>query len=626
VGEAVSGKDTSKGIAHDRSVTTAEENGREFFSTAKPPRPQRAFAFFASLRFIFGGGNLMLTQTGALGIIVETDVSVPMRDGVVLRANVFRPDAAGQFPGLLVRTPYGKGAEGYERYVRAGYVVVTQDTRGRYASEGDFVPFSVEDTGDAEDGYDSVEWLSQQPYCNGKVGTMGCSYNAWMQWKLAPLRPPHLKALCAYSIPVELTEVDWPGAFRPARRVHWWMNTIAPDLRRRKNLPGPHTPEEARKIWHELEHGRWLTFMPWLELPRYLPKGLAEYAEDWLCHPNRKAWRFAEAHHEVEIPNLDFSGWFDHCNGSIGHLSGMQRNARTETARKQSKLVIGPWNHVGLGQRKSGDLDFGPQAQLDLDGMIVRWFDHWLNGMENGVDREPSVRYFVMGSSKWKVASTWPPEGKERAVWYLGSSGDANQVTGSGRLIEATPGDKEPCDSYVYDPNDPVPTLWTRDLFTAPSDRRSLEYRKDVLYYCTAPLEEEVEVVGNPQVVLYASSSAPDTDFFARLVDEAPEGPALEICYGMVRARHRNSLDREELLTPGEVTEFRITLGPTACRFLKGHRIRLEITSSDFPNFDRNHNTGGNDLAEKELVSARQAVFHSKEYPSHLMVMVERAP
>lgn len=193
-------------------------------------------------------------------------------------------------------------------------------------------------------------------------------------------------------------------------------------------------------------------------------------------------------------------------------------------------------------------------------------------------------------------------------------------------MIEATPGDEEHCDSYVYDPNDPVPTLWTRDLFTAPSDRRSLEYRQDILYYCTAPLEEEVEVVGNPQVVLYASSSAPDTDFFARLVDEAPEGPAFESCYGMVRARHRNSLDREELLTPGEVTEFRIALGPTACRFLKGHRIRLEITSSDFPNFDRNHNTGGNDLAEKELVSARQTVFHSREYPSHLMVMVEPAP
>ena len=567
-------------------------------------------------------------ESGALGVVLEEDVEVPMRDGVILRANVFRPDAAGEFPGLLVRTPYGKAKGGHGRYVRAGYVVVTQDARGRYASDGEYVPFTVEHTGDAEDGYDTVEWLARQPYCNGRIGTMGGSYNAWMQWELARLRPPHLVAMCAYTIPLELTEVDWWGGFRPGRRVKWWFTTIAPDLRRRQGLPGPHTPTEARKIWDELEHGRWLGFMPWLDLPRYLPSGLSEYVEDWLRHPHRRAWRFSEIHNQVEVPNLDFSGWYDHCGGTMCHLAGMQQNARTEVARAQTKLIVGPWNHPGLGKREITGIDFGLQAQVDLTDLITRWFDHWLKGLDNGVDREPAMRYFVMGSGKWKSADTWPPRGLETVDYHLGSDGDAGRVEGTGVLTRASRGE-EPWDAYTYDPHDPVPTLWTRDLFTGPSDRRSLEYRQDILYYRTPPLEKDVEVVGYPKVVLYTSSSAPDTDFFARLVDEYPakeesQGVALEVCYGMVRARHRHSLDREELLAPDEVTEFGIRLGPTACRFLKGHRIRLEITSSDYPNHDRNHNTGGNDLADLELAVAQQKVFHSARYPSCLILQVDR--
>jgi len=565
----------------------------------------------------------MSEERGALGIVAEGDVEMRMRDGVILRANVFRPEAEGRFPGLLIRTPYGKAQGGFERYVRGGYVVIAQDSRGRYASDGEYVPFTVENTGDAEDGHDSVEWLAAQPYCNGRVGTMGGSYNAWMQWELARLRPPHLIAMVAYTIPLELTEVDWPGGFKPGRRVKWWMTTMAPDLRRRQGLSEPHTPAEARRIWEEVEQGRWLGHMPWLDLPRYLPKGLAEYAQDWLEHPNRRPWRFGQVHAEVEVPNLDFSGWYDHCNGTLGHLGLMQQNARTEPARAQTKLIIGPWNHPGLGRRKMGEIDFGPQAELDLTDVIIRWFDYWLKGLDNGVDREPAVRYFVMGAGRWRSASTWPPEELEEAIYYLSSDGEAGRADGTGLLRLEAPGE-EPCDAYTYDPHDPVPTLWTPELFTVPADRRVLEYRQDILYYRTPPLTEEVEVVGYPEVVLFASSSALDTDFFARLVDEDPEGTALEVCYGMVRARHRHSLDREELLVPGEVTEFRIELGATACRFLKGHRIRLEITSSDFPNHDRNHNTGGNDLADVELAAAEQKVFHSGEFPSRLILPVDR--
>jgi len=560
-------------------------------------------------------------QRGALGLVVERDVAVPMRDGVVLRAHIFRPEAEGRFPGILLRTPYGKPVDGFERYVRAGYVVVTQDSRGRYASDGEYVPFTVEETGDAEDGYDSVEWLAAQPFCDGRVGTLGASYNAWMQWQLARLRPPHLRAMCAYTIPLELTEVDYPGGFRPGRRIKWWMTSMAPDLRRREGLPPPHTPEEARQIWDEIEHGRWLGLLPWVDVVRHLPERLAHYVEDWLGEPARQPWHFDEVHQEVEVPNLDFSGWYDHCNGTMAHLGLMQRNGRTELAREQTKLIIGPWNHPGLGQRRIGDIDFGPAAHLDLTDLIIRFFDRWVKGIENEVDAEPPVRYFTMGTGEWKQAETWPPEGLREAVYYLHSGGRAQGVAGDGRLDEMEPGDERE-DHYRYDPQDPVPTLWTRDLFTVPADRRQLGHRRDILCYRSEPLVQEVEVVGYPSFVLFAASSAPDTDFFARLVDEDPEGQALEICYGMVRARHRNGLEREDLIEPGAVIEYRISLGATAICFQVGHRIRLEVTSSDFPNHDRNHNTGRNDLADAEFIVAEQQVLHTASYASRLLLPI----
>jgi uncharacterized protein len=563
--------------------------------------------------------------SGALGIISENDIEVSMRDGVVLRANVFRPDADGRFPALLMRTPYGKPAGGFARYVRSGYVVVTQDTRGRNASDGEWVPYTAEHTGDAEDGFDSVEWLALQPWCNGRVGTFGASYNAWMQWMLAKLRPPHLVAMCAYSIPLENTEVDWMGAFRPGRRIKWWMTSMAPDLRRRKGLDPPHTREEALEIWDDIEYMRWLGFMPWLDFPKYLPPGLAEYAEDWLKNPGRRSWHFDRIHADVEVPNLDFSGWYDHCGGTMQHLGLMQKNGRTEIARAQTRLVIGPWNHSSLGKRKVGDIDFGPQAELDLEHMIIRWFDRWLKDADNGVDREPAVRYFVMGSEEWKTADAWPPPGSDTLALHLDSGGDAHLADGSGALQEPTPAHAG-VDSYTYDPNDPVPTIWTRALFTEPADRRRLEYRPDILIYRTPPLDTPVEVVGSPVVMLHAATSARDTDFFARLVDEHPDGPAVEISYGMVRARHRLSIERENPIKPREITEYEIQLGPTACRFLAGHRIRLEITSSDFPNHDRNHNTGGNDLAETTLVVAEQEIHHSERHPSRLILPVDSSP
>lgn len=564
----------------------------------------------------------MKRETAALGIIVDRDIPVPMRDGITLRANVFRPDSPDRYPALVQRTPYGKEQGGFEDFVRAGYVVVTQDSRGRYASEGEFNVFSVENTGDAEDGYDTVEWTACQSWCNGKVGTFGQSYDAWMQYQLAKLRPPHLMAMSAVSIPTELTDVDWPGAFKPARRVHWWLTAIAPDIRRRKGLLPPHTPAEAAKIWNNLEHGRMLGLVPWIRIARYLPAPLADQVADWLRHPGRRVWAFTDIHKDIEVPNLDFTGWYDHCCG-IEHFVGMTKNARTEKARNQTRVVIGPWNHCNLGRRKQGDFDFGLGAEVNVQQMQIRWFDCWLKEIDNGVDLEPAVRYFVMGSGKWKSAETWPPQDLDRKIFYLASEGEA-QLPGRFGALGNEPQEDNPPDKYTHDPFDPVPTLWDPKCFYNVSDRRCLDHRNDILRFCTAPLKENIEVEGSPQVILYAISSSPDTDFFVRLVDDDPSGTAMEVSYGMVRARHRNGFDKEEFLTPGEVTQFRVRMGITACCFRKGHCIRLEVCSSDFPNHDRNHNTGRNDLLDAEMVIAEQRVYHSREHPSSLILPVNR--
>jgi len=549
--------------------------------------------------------------SGALGIIEKLDVRVPMRDGVTLSTNLFMPDAPGRFPALLLRTPYNKGNARHEKFVRAGYVVATQDSRGRYASDGRYTIFSREHTKDDEDGYDAVEWLAAQPWCDGNVGTFGASYCGWMQWKLARLRPPHLRATCAVSIPTSLPDVDFTGSFRPARRIHWWMNNIAPDLKRREGGPPPHTPADANALWNDIDRAKWLYVLPWTRLPKESFGRLWDDILDWFKRPWHDPWKFLDAHKDVEVPNLDFTGWYDHCC-SIAHHVHMRQVGRTALAREQQKIIIGPWNHTGLGTRKIGDVDFGPDAQVDKEDLMVRWFDRWLKGIANDVEQWPPVRYFVMGANRWKHSDTWPPAGFAESAFHLRSGG----------VLAADPPAEERPDEYVYDPVDPVPTLWSAALFTVPSDRRKLNHRRDILRYQTPPLEQDVECVGCPQVVLDAASSARDTDFFARLVDVHPDGLALDVSVGMVRARYRHGFEREAPLTPGEVVAYRIKLGPTAIRFLKGHRIQLEITSSDFPNCDRNHNTGRDDFTDPELVPARQSIHHSSRFASRLVLPV----
>ncbi|MEN3941656.1 CocE/NonD family hydrolase [Prosthecobacter sp. SYSU 5D2] len=554
-----------------------------------------------------------------LAVEVTRNVAVPMRDGVVLRADVFRPATGGPYPVLVMRTPYGKQGKKFDAYVKAGYIVVCQDARGRYESEGEYESFYRFDTHDAEDGYDTVEWAARLPGSNGKTGTFGASYNAFLQWRLAPLRPPSLVAMAASSIPPRLTQLEGPGTIRPGRRLSWFYAGMSPDMRKRSGAPGPVTKAEAQKLWKSGEEKRLMQFLPWLDLPDSVFEGEAAAVKHWLRNPHLDPCALLDGCPQVAVPNLDIIGWFDHCNDSIELDQALMQHGSTAAAR-QTRLIIGPWSHSGRGKRKQGTVDFGPAAVLNLAAEEIRWFDRWLKGKTADASPAPPVRIFIMGANQWRDENEWPLSRAVPHTFYLGGKGSANTPAGGGQLSQ------EPSavgtNSYTYDPRDPVPTLWTPAMFTVPAEQAPLAERQDILVYQSQPLTAPLEVTGYPQVILHAASTAPDTDFFARLIDVAPDGSTRDITMGMVRARYRNGLADPRLLTPGEVTEYKITLRPTANQFQKGHRIRLDITSSDFPNYDRNHNTAADPNSNARLENAEQTVHHGGIRSSRIILPV----
>jgi putative CocE/NonD family hydrolase len=565
-------------------------------------------------------GLVVGADASELGVVVERNVAVPMRDGVVLRADVFRPDHGGPYPVLVMRTPYGKQGHKFDRYVKAGYIVVCQDARGRFQSDGQWESFVRFDTHDAADGYDTVEWAAKLAGSTGKVGTFGASYNAFLQWRLAALAPPSLVAMSAQSIPARHTDLEGPGTIRPGRRLKWWITSMTPDMRARSKLPGTTTKAEALKLWDAGDEQKWFGFLPWLELPREVFEEETAAVRYWLKNPHTDPWKLYEAAGQITVPNLDVVGWHDHCNGDMLLFRTMVEKGGTEAARQGQRLVVGPWSHSGRGARaKFGNIDFGPNARLDVIALELRWFDHWLKGQDNGVDRDAPVRIFVMGDNTWRDEQVWPLSRAQDKVLYLTSDGSANTPAGDGELMTEKPSAAS-TDQFTYDPANPVPSLHGKAMFTIPTDQRALADRQDILVYQSEPLTERCEVTGNPVVELVAASSAPDTDFFVRLVDVAPDGLARDVSLGMVRARYRQGLERPKLLKPGEVMKYTIRMNPTSNAFLPGHRIRLDITSSDFPNYDRNHNTAADPNADATLATAVQTVYGGGERATRLLL------
>ena len=576
----------------------------------------------------------------AYSVKFESNQELTLRDGTKTYVDVFRPDAAGAFPGLLQRTPYDKSSSGSRSgtldavsAAARGYAVAIQDVRGRYSSGGEFYTFVNE----SNDGYDSVEWLASQPWCTGKVGMYGVSYVGATQWLAAKSRPPSLKGI-APGVTASNYQEGWAwqgGAFELGFNLSWTVGALTAanwgNLSRRLPLT-EEGMESIIKAKDDLNTG--FAHLPMREVPD-LQGGLAPYYYDWMAHPEYddywKAVSIEESHSEIEVPAFNFGGWYDiFLGGTIRNYARMSSLGATEDARRGQKLVIGPWVHGGSPMSVSGEYNFGTRAAalaLDLQGQILSHYDYWLKGEDNGFVDQPPVRIFVMGENVWRQEDGWPLDRAENTRFYLRSGGGANTLNGDGVLSLDSP-NSEPPDVFAYNPLDPAPTRGGQlccDPAFMPAgayDQRPVEARPDVLVYSTPPLERDTEVTGPVSVTLYASSSARDTDFTGKLVDVSPDGYARNLTDGIIRARYRNPRTSASLLQPGQVYEFNIDLWATSNLFRKGHQIRVEISSSNFPRFDRNTNTGAPIGTDGDFVSALQTVYHTAEHPSHITLPI----
>ena len=563
-----------------------------------------------------------------------------LRDGTITYVDLFRPDASGQFPALLQRTPYDKAgplsrSSTIDPITAAsrGYAVVIQDVRGRYTSDGEFYTFVNE----IDDGYDSVEWVASQPWCTGKVGMVGASYVGATQWLAAKSRPPSLAAIAPVVTGSDYHE-GWAwqaGAFQLGFNLSWAIGALTTanwnNLSRRLLLP-------ADRLERVIDGKDRLTtlfkFLPLQDLPD-LQGSLAPYYYDWLAHPDYdEYWRrvsIEESHSAITVPAFNIGGWYDvFLGGTIRNFVGMRESGATDEARAGQKLLIGPWVHGAAPTSVSGEYGFGTRSAamaMDLQGEVLRYYDHWLKGEDNGVSDERPVRIFVMGDNIWRDEDEWPLSRATNVRYYLHSRGRANTLNGDGWLSPETPGG-EPPDVYVYNPIDPVPTngggLCCDQAFAAPGayDQRPTETRPDVLVYTTAPLQQDVEVTGPITVTLYASSSCRDTDFTAKLLDVEPTGYARNLTDSIIRARYRQPRQPANLIQPGQVYQYTIDLWATSNVFKRDHRIQLDVSSSNFPRFDRNANTGEPIGSDAGLVSAMQTVLHTSEYPSHVTLPI----
>ena len=570
-------------------------------------------------------------------ILIEKDLPIPMRDGTVLKGDLYRPDGPERLPVLLNRTPYNKSGAMLRQTmdsVRAAlndYNVLIVDCRGRYRSEGSWTCFKSE----LEDGYDTVEWAARQPWADGKVGTWGSSYMGVTQWLAATQAPPSLKAI-APALTASDYHDGWTyhgGAFSLGFNLSWTMTSLAPDRLMKARAREPKASEELGRVIGGIDSMReLLEIVPLKQLPFF--KIGAPYFFDWLDHPAYDSyWQSIdiEAHHQrITVPAFNIGGWYDiFLSGTLRNFIGMQSRGATEQARSGQLLLVGPWAHGLPRANMAGEVDFGYRStplSIDQDRLVLNFFDHWLKGKDRP-DLPAKVRLFVMGPNRWRDENEWPLARTQWRRLYLHSRGRANSAAGDGALDTQTPGD-EPVDSYVYNPLSPTPTrggglcCYPAVVAGGAFDQRAIESRADVLVYSTEPLSEDLEVTGPIRLTLYASSSAPDSDFTAKLVDVAPCGEARNLTDGVIRARYRESRSDPSLLKPGQMYEYTIDLGSTSNVFAAGHRVRLEISSSNFPRFDCNPNTGHDLFTDAETRPALQTVIHRSGCASHLTLPV----
>jgi uncharacterized protein len=562
-------------------------------------------------------------------VITQNGVPMKTRDGVTLYSDIYRPKADGKFPVILMRTPYDKSvgwavAPAYQ-IAAHGYVVIIQDVRGRYTSEGDWYPFRHE----SSDGYDAIEWAAALPSSNGKVGMMGGSYVGATQMLSAIAHPPHLAGICPVVTASNYHD-NW--TYQGGALEQWFDQNWTTQL-------------ATNTMWRLIaKDTNALLGAPVLPLTHYpafnyasLPAGadatakLAPYYLDWLAHPDYdaywKQWSIEEHFSDIQVPALHIGGWYDiFLNGTLRNYMGIKAHGGTDEARKGQRLLVQIGGHAGFG-RRIGDVEFGEEAvKYPSTEVVIAWYDYLFKGVQNEFAPVP-VRVFVMGENKYHQESDWPPPENKLTRYFLHSGGSANSVRGDGGL-SVLPPKKETPDKFAYDPANPVLTIGGSLCCDAvhyepgPRDQRAAENRNDVLVYSTKPFAEDMEVTGPVTLELWASSSAVDTDFTAKLVDVSPDGFAMDLTDGILRMRYRDSQEHPQLMNPDQVYKVSVDLWATSNEFKKGHILRLEVSSSNFPRFDRNLNTGAEQATSHEFVSATNTILHDAEHPSALLLPV----
>lgn len=617
------------------------------------------FTLFLSAFRLPAQGEDIVRKLEAIAII-DQKVMMPMRDGIRLATDIYRPKTDEPVPVIFSRTPYNFNSWGdgelstrtFERAYEAvsrGYAYVVQNERGRYFSEGEWDILGVPVT----DGYDAFSWMAKQPWCNGKIGTFGCSSTAEWQMAVAALDHPAHAAMIPQGFGAGVGRVgeyyeqgNWYRGGAQQMLFTSWLYGVQND-RIRPAFPKDATQEElirASRFFDlaperpEVDWSEAFWHLPVQDIIKNVDGPVGIYEKMIRRKPNDPAWYEGGLYHDdmpFGVPSFWFASWYDvSASPNLALFNHVRTNAKDPEVANNQYLVIAPVLHCRytratentiVGERSVGD------ARLDYDGLVYGWFDHWLKGEDNGfLEKTPRVHYYTMGSNKWQTSDTWPPEGAEMAAYYLSSGGKANSLYGDGKLSTQKPGREDKPDAFTYDPANPVPSLGGNVCCTGNAieggafDQRENEARQDVLVYTTGPLAEGVEVSGFIETTLYVSSDARDTDFTLKLIDVYPDGRAYNLDETIQRVRYREGYDKEVFMEEGKVYKLELTPLATSNYFAPGHRIRIELSSSNFPRFERNLNTGGNNYDEAEGVAARNKVHHSEEYPSQVRLPVVR--
>ena len=559
------------------------------------------------------------------GIHAEQNIAIAMRDGVTLRANLFRPVESGPVPALVLRIPYDKdAAQSYvyahpSWYARHGYAVLVQDSRGRYQSEGEFYPLRHDDT----DGFDTIEWCAAQYWCDGQVASYGFSIPGINQLLAAHLQPPSLKTAIPAFYPAGMHDgFLYVGGALSMATLAQWAAIIAGDAANRKG----DDEAIAQVALADQISGKWHPATPMRQTPFFITPDSLPFIADYLAHPSAddywREWDLSSRLDTIDIPCLHVSGWYD----SFIAKTIECYEVFTAAGRAEHRLLVGPWYHIPWTQ-KVGAIDYGWEARNFVDDYQIAWFDAQLKGDRTRLDSLPMVRLFVTGANEWRDYDSWPLPGTMAEKWYCHSGGRANSLSGDGSLSREAP-DDEDADFFIYGPAVPVESLGGHSCCLpdrapmGPADQRPVEYRNDVLVYSSSPLDTPVFIAGKVNAVLHAATSAVDTDFTVKLCDVWPDGTSINITEGIIRGRYHKSLADERLLEPGKIYSFSIAAGVACHQFEAGHSIRVEVSSSNFPHFDRNPNNGKPFGEDSELVIANQTVFHDASRPSFIELPV----